>query len=602
MFNMKSMFRNFAVLFFALFTASILLESCNKENPSGKDDKEDNFDYPSAREFYHYMEGVKFCTDVKVMIGGRSAPDGVDKDGFVWCPFDCNSNAGGDYVYIGMKFEPWNAANKHNYIKDIKLYAVKDKGSSEDKEEYDRIKDGDWSKSIDGCTYHVESNRVSLNSGLQIERRYNVFVIYTKDVQSGKAAQYVVNHSFEGYCNVFVDDASVQNATDCTRMIIDIGHPGDPSRDEYNLGPHDNFMKLNNRDGYLDIAETNYGHGPTTGKPCHRIYPILCTMPEPQKWEGDLANWMSYVDDNVPITELCLPGSHDTYTDELNVGGEWGNCQQHSIDKQLELGARVLDMRVNDALSIVHGIADTKYNFIDEIKRLRQFLDNHKNEFIFLNLQDENVPSMEASTWVERVDKYLFECFDSLAIEYKPGYTLKDVRGKILIFKNNTLPTYSIKIQGDYLQRVDGRPNFNQGGYPALGFSNIHRANDGKYFAFYCQNLYEPGFKGYDRKIEYAKNFYEKYDKEGLYKDTVGITYYSAAIGEDKPFRFNSTAVTASYVNPAMYDYLFRVTHTGWVHMDYYGCNFARQTSRQYPYKVYGLALAHLIISKNQFK
>lgn len=62
-------------------------------------------------------------------------------------------------------------------------------------------------------------------------------------------------------------------------------------------------------------------------------------------WEKN--SWMRYLPDDVPITQLNLPGTHDSATASINIAASpIASCQDWYIDEQLEEGIRVFDLRL----------------------------------------------------------------------------------------------------------------------------------------------------------------------------------------------------------------------------------------------------------------
>lgn len=58
-------------------------------------------------------------------------------------------------------------------------------------------------------------------------------------------------------------------------------------------------------------------------------------------------NWLSYMGDDMPISQLNIPGTHDSGTFNLKfIGGEILKCQDLSIAEQLGLGCRLFDCRL----------------------------------------------------------------------------------------------------------------------------------------------------------------------------------------------------------------------------------------------------------------
>lgn len=62
----------------------------------------------------------------------------------------------------------------------------------------------------------------------------------------------------------------------------------------------------------------------------------------------DTKNWMKYLPDSMPITEINMPGTHDSGT--AHMGGPAFNplarCQYDNIKDQMNKGLRVFDIRL----------------------------------------------------------------------------------------------------------------------------------------------------------------------------------------------------------------------------------------------------------------
>ena len=84
-------------------------------------------------------------------------------------------------------------------------------------------------------------------------------------------------------------------------------------------------------------------------------------MNEKDKING--ANWMSSLCSDLPITAINMPGTHDSATKYVRFKPIC-NTQNLTIEEQLQIGVRYLDMRfeLEDGrkLVAVHSIADCK--------------------------------------------------------------------------------------------------------------------------------------------------------------------------------------------------------------------------------------------------
>lgn len=152
--------------------------------------------------------------------------------------------------------------------------------------------------------------------------------------------------------------------------------------------------------------------------------------------------WMKNVSDDIYITEMTIPGTHDSGATH-SLFDVAGKCQDLNIREQLNVGVRFLDIRlqlVNDELNIVHSFVDQDLKFDEVLKDIDEFLSKHESEFIIISLKEDANPKNS------KID------FDGKLIEDLKEYskiqfcdlpkTLGEARGKIYIlnrFTNNDL-------------------------------------------------------------------------------------------------------------------------------------------------------------------
>lgn len=161
------------------------------------------------------------------------------------------------------------------------------------------------------------------------------------------------------------------------------------------------------------------------------------------------ADWMKSLDDSLSLREVNMPGSHDTMA-LYSIADLAGQCQSLSLEEQLNLGVRFLDIRLkeeNNKLKAVHGFIDQKASFSKITKVVEDFLSKHTNEFIIMSIKEEadiphNSPSFEdcLKNYLTN-DIYLKNTF----LPEKIG----DVRGKVILLSR-------------YLNSTIGIPAFNE--------------------------------------------------------------------------------------------------------------------------------------------
>lgn len=160
-------------------------------------------------------------------------------------------------------------------------------------------------------------------------------------------------------------------------------------------------------------------------------------------WDGVLStDWMSYLDDSLKISEINLPGTHDSGTKKVTSSSS-AQCQDKSITEQLNAGIRFLDIRLeNDGtkLRLVHGSADCKSEdgsnlYLDEVlKNCYDFLDAHSSETIVMSLKKDDGDATDAD-----VETYIHNYIGSDKEKYwhlnNNSPALSDVRGKIVLMR-----------------------------------------------------------------------------------------------------------------------------------------------------------------------
>lgn len=174
-------------------------------------------------------------------------------------------------------------------------------------------------------------------------------------------------------------------------------------------------------------------------------------------------NWLSFFDDDICLTQINMPGTHDTAT--YNI--EWyavdgGQTQYKDIYDQLDLGVRVMDIRLfadDDDISwkdmeLVHASFSCHKDSTCDYKLLKisdvlddamRFLQRHSTETVIMNIQaDANKPDTRAviKKMAERLRadrEWNEKDYYNVCRFYKYGDavpTLGEARGKIIMATN----------------------------------------------------------------------------------------------------------------------------------------------------------------------
>lgn len=170
----------------------------------------------------------------------------------------------------------------------------------------------------------------------------------------------------------------------------------------------------------------------------------------------DVQKWMSHLSDDVPLSGLSIPGTHNSpcyYKALPSV-----RCQQVSPLEQLQQGVRFFDLRVqpsnpedksDEGLTLVHGAFPISLTgskkFRPLVKEIQQFLSANPSETIIISVKREG-PG-------ESTDKQLGEILKDHYTNPKQWFTepripkLGEVRGRIVLMRRFEL---SGRLKGEW--------------------------------------------------------------------------------------------------------------------------------------------------------
>ena len=189
---------------------------------------------------------------------------------------------------------------------------------------------------------------------------------------------------------------------------------------------------------------------------------------------------MSRVSDGLRLSELSLPGTHDTmaYTTPI----PWARNQDLDLQEQMEAGVRFLDVRVkyeNNDLVCYHGIVNLNMKLGNVMDTIKRFLDLNPSETIIFRYSDENYSSDAeykskfCEKFNEIVENYNLWHKESSTTDMGSQYPrLGEMRGKIVIFNWDRITEgcFGFTFQWKDLDNYDG-----QGADPLTGkpYANI---------------------------------------------------------------------------------------------------------------------------------
>ncbi|KAL3938556.1 MAG: hypothetical protein SGBAC_006557 [Bacillariaceae sp.] len=162
----------------------------------------------------------------------------------------------------------------------------------------------------------------------------------------------------------------------------------------------------------------------------------------PAKWLTDIGqDWMSYLDDNLNLASISIPGSHDSGS---RYGGIYVTTQTWRIDQQLASGIRFLDIRCRregKVFTIHHGPFYQHLWFDQVLEIVRSFFEAHPSETILMRVKEEYDPKDGSLSFVAIWNRYMNELeYGDLLAQYpwdgKTIPTLGQVRGKIVLLRD----------------------------------------------------------------------------------------------------------------------------------------------------------------------
>ena len=310
-------------------------------------------------------------------------------------------------------------------------------------------------------------------------------------------------------------------------------------------------------------------------------------------WAGD---WMAGLDDNAYLSQLSIPGTHDSGTGEgwtgwlgESFGPSMGQTQDLDIGEQLECGVRAFDLRpcvVDGELVINHGILQTKAKFPETLRQLCQFVTEHPTEFVVVVMRHESDGDDNSSEW----NGMMSNCLNSddirpLLADYKREVTVGELRGKVLVLSRDN---YGGKPVGGFISGWGHKADYVTGSIKGpVGATGI----------LYVQDFYEvmENMTAKLNGIEKLLNFSTKNNVKKSARHLV--VCMNCASGYTASASTDGNRDNAAQCNRKIIDYLADEAHagpTGIVFMDFAG------TDASGAYEVKGLELVNTIIDNNQ--
>jgi hypothetical protein len=281
--------------------------------------------------------------------------------------------------------------------------------------------------------------------------------------------------------------------------------------------------------------------------------------------------WMAEYPDDRSISELSIPGTHESLAIE---GGSLFECQENhgesadTLTTQLIAGIRAFDirLRITDGgkFTIHHASHYMNANFDDVLNKIGSFLNTHSSETVLFRLKQECTGEFASCTDATGDFQEIFKSYVSSHSDlfWAPSVNggdaavpkLGDVRGKAVLAVMN---------------------GANGGRFPAFGLAQFSDWDDGS--STYVQDEYNvPNSGAIATKRDQVRRFLDKVsagDRSKLF-----FNFSSGASILASPWNVAAGAGGTTGVNPFLLGYLRegedvhpKVVRTGVIMMDYPG-------------------------------
>ena len=226
---------------------------------------------------------------------------------------------------------------------------------------------------------------------------------------------------------------------------------------------------------------------------------------------AEAASWMSALEDSLPLSEITLPGTHNSATQYCQIAF-LTRCQDLSIREQLEAGYRYLDIRLGlegERLKLMHSFTgcrkgpmpwDEGLYLEDVLAQCYAFLREHPSETLLFNVKKEH-GSQTAAEFAQALETVL-QRDSRFWYEGSSLPTLGEARGKLVLLRryvDRSLPAQAdcmgvpcfwkeqdeAEDSGLHIERVEGN------GYELWVQDRFHYGTEEKWNAF-VKGLREP--------------------------------------------------------------------------------------------------------------
>ncbi|MEN8651438.1 phosphatidylinositol-specific phospholipase C [Streptomyces sp. 21So2-11] len=168
--------------------------------------------------------------------------------------------------------------------------------------------------------------------------------------------------------------------------------------------------------------------------------------------------WMGSLPNSMPLTQLTIPGTHDSCCIDPANGTEWSHTQNYDIGGQMQRGVRFLDIRCNglqgapNELGIYHSDNYQYIRFQDVLDRCRDFLRSNPKEVLVMRVKNEYAGNQKLnSEEFQRRFNYYMDNLGYRSLFYTNPWwpKLGEARGRVVLAANFDNPWAVIQWSSD---------------------------------------------------------------------------------------------------------------------------------------------------------
>ena len=155
--------------------------------------------------------------------------------------------------------------------------------------------------------------------------------------------------------------------------------------------------------------------------------------------ESSAVCWMGALPDSTPLSQLSIPGAHDAASASITSWTSWTRTQELNIALLWNCGVRAFDLRpawADGQLGLYHGKYSAHISLPEVMRVLLLALEKHPAEAAIVIIRHEEEADGNAPGWKDALGAHLQSIGPQL-VDYSPGLTLGDLRGKILVLSRN---------------------------------------------------------------------------------------------------------------------------------------------------------------------